>query len=79
MITYKEGLEVARRIQALRYLGTKAYCCIKIETRPPLNMCAECSAKRNRGVNEAFTEAARVALSVKGVNGSSSDSKCTVM
>ena len=22
MITYKEGLEVARRIQALRYLGT---------------------------------------------------------
>lgn len=46
MIDYKQGLEVAKRIQALRYL--------------------ECSAKRNRGVNEAFTEAARVALSVKG-------------
>ncbi|KAL8731560.1 MAG: hypothetical protein Q9181_004262 [Wetmoreana brouardii] len=58
MIDYKEGLEVARRIQALRYL--------------------ECSAKKNRGVNEAFTEAARVALSVK--TGTSSDSrKCIVM
>ncbi|MCJ1305935.1 Rho GTPase, partial [Hypocenomyce scalaris] len=51
-IDYKQGLEVARRIQALRYL--------------------ECSAKRNRGVNEAFTEAARVALSVKGGNGGGS-------
>lgn len=45
MIDYHQGLEVARRIGALRYL--------------------ECSAMRNRGVNEAFTEAARVALSVK--------------
>ena len=44
-INYEQGLEVARRINALRYL--------------------ECSAMRNRGVNEAFTEAARVALSVK--------------
>ncbi|KAI9819177.1 MAG: Rho GTPase [Pycnora praestabilis] len=59
LIDYKQGLEVARRIQALRYL--------------------ECSAMRNRGVNEAFTEAARVALSVKGPSGSNSDSKCTVM
>ena len=39
----------------------------------------ECSAKRNRGVNEAFTEAARVALSVKGASSSGSDSKCSVM
>ena len=38
----------------------------------------ECSAKRNRGVNEAFTEAARVALSVKG-DGSGGGSKCEVM
>ncbi|KLO81146.1 uncharacterized protein LW93_4719 [Fusarium fujikuroi] len=45
MINYDQGLEVARRINALRYL--------------------ECSAMKNRGVNEAFTEAARVALSVK--------------
>ncbi|KAL8952217.1 MAG: hypothetical protein Q9222_001872 [Ikaeria aurantiellina] len=58
MIDYKEGLEVAKRIQALRYL--------------------ECSAKRNRGVNEAFTEAARVALSVK-TGTSNKSSKCTVM
>lgn len=58
MINYNQGLEVARRINALRYL--------------------ECSAMRNRGVNEAFTEAARVALSVKGVGGKD-DSKCSVM
>ncbi|MCJ1287347.1 Rho GTPase [Xylographa opegraphella] len=58
-IDYKRGLEVAQRIQALRYL--------------------ECSAKKNRGVNEAFTEAARVALSVKGLGGPQSDSKCSVM
>jgi Rho family protein len=45
LITYEEGLEVARAIGALRYL--------------------ECSARRNRGVNEAFTEAARCALSAK--------------
>lgn len=56
MINYDQGLEVARRINALRYL--------------------ECSAMRNRGVNEAFTEAARVALSVKKER---EDSKCTVM
>lgn len=55
-ISYDAGLEVARRIHALRYL--------------------ECSAMRNRGVNEAFTEAARVALSVRKER---DDSKCTVM
>ncbi|KAL3420471.1 rho3 protein [Phlyctema vagabunda] len=58
MITYNEGLAVARKIGALRYL--------------------ECSAMRNRGVNEAFTEAARVALSVKQ-NGGKEDGKCSVM
>jgi Rho family protein len=58
MITYNQGLEVARRINALRYL--------------------ECSAMKNRGVNEAFTEAARVALSVKP-NGGKDDSKCSMM
>lgn len=57
MITYDQGLEVARRIKALRYL--------------------ECSAMRNRGVNEAFTEAARVALSVKPSG--EGDSKCCMM
>jgi Rho family protein len=58
MINYNQGLEVARRINALRYL--------------------ECSAMRNRGVNEAFTEAARVALSVKS-GGGKDDKKCDVM
>lgn len=58
MITYNQGLEVARRIGALRYL--------------------ECSAMRNRGVNEAFTEAARVALSVKP-NGDKGRPKCCIM
>lgn len=56
MINYDNGLEVARRIGALRYL--------------------ECSAMRNRGVNEAFTEAARVALSVKKDR---EESKCVIM
>lgn len=55
-INYDQGLEVARRIGASRYL--------------------ECSAMKNRGVNEAFTEAARVALSVKKER---EDNKCTVM
>lgn len=41
-ITYEEGLAMAKKIGALRYL--------------------ECSAKLNKGVNEAFTEAARVVL-----------------
>lgn len=36
----------------------------------------ECSAMRNRGVNEAFTEAARVALSVKKDR---EESRCIVM
>ncbi|KAJ4286108.1 Rho GTPase [Kalmusia sp. IMI 367209] len=57
MIQYDEGLKVAERIKALRYL--------------------ECSAMKNRGVNEAFTEAARVALSVKTSKDQSSS--CTVM
>ena len=55
-ISYDQGLEVARRIGALRYL--------------------ECSAMRNRGVNEAFTEAARVALSVRKER---DDNKCIIM
>lgn len=57
MIDYNQGLDVARRIKAMRYL--------------------ECSAMRNRGVNEAFTEAARVALSVKPSG--EQDSKCAIM
>lgn len=37
----------------------------------------ECSAMRNRGVNEAFTEAARVALQVK--TKSDNSAKCSIM
>jgi Rho family, other len=55
-ISYDEGLEVARHIQAVRYL--------------------ECSAIHNRGVNEAFTEAARVALRVRK---DEEESKCAIM
>ncbi|KAF2790968.1 GTP-binding protein rho3 precursor [Melanomma pulvis-pyrius CBS 109.77] len=57
MINYDEGLKVAEKIKALRYL--------------------ECSAMKNRGVNEAFTEAARVALQVK--SGKDQSKGCTVM
>ncbi|KAK3069527.1 Rho GTPase [Teratosphaeriaceae sp. CCFEE 6253] len=59
MIDYKQGLAVAEKIKALRYL--------------------ECSAMKNRGVNEAFTEAARVALQVKNVKGDKQGGCCTVM
>lgn len=43
------------------------------------DLTAECSAKKNRGVNEAFTEAARVALQVKNVKGDKEAGCCTVM
>ena len=43
-----------------------------------LTFYAECSAMKNRGVNEAFTEAARVALQVKNVKGDK-QSSCSVM
>lgn len=63
LITYEEGLEMAKKIGALRYL--------------------ECSAKKNRGVNEAFTEAARCALTAKpkGANDDDEDqgSSCIIM
>lgn len=84
MIDYKQGLEVAKRIQALRYLGTSCphniSCWLAVEGNALISIVgAECSAKRNRGVNEAFTEAARVALSVKGAGTSGGGSKCSVM
>lgn len=62
LISYDQGLAVAKRINASRYL--------------------ECSAKKNRGVNEAFSEAARVALNAKpkGANDDIQDKKsCVVM
>jgi Rho family protein len=63
LISYDEGLAVAKKIGALRYL--------------------ECSAKKNRGVNEAFSEAARCALNAKpkGVNDTNTSigKTCVVM
>jgi len=59
LIDYKQGLAVAEKVKALRYL--------------------ECSAMKNRGVNEAFTEAARVALQVKNVKGDKDAGCCDVM
>ncbi|CAI4402136.1 AKH_1a_G0025510.mRNA.1.CDS.1 [Saccharomyces cerevisiae] len=62
LISYEEGLAMAKKIGALRYL--------------------ECSAKLNKGVNEAFTEAARVALTAGPVATevkSDSESSCTIM
>lgn len=57
-IQYHEGLHVAQKIKALRYL--------------------ECSAKMNRGVNEAFTEAARVALSANA-KGAKEKRSCVIL
>jgi len=58
LIEYKQGLQVAQNIKALRYL--------------------ECSAMKNRGVKEAFNEAAKVALSVKNPD-DKAGSKCVIM
>lgn len=55
LITYEEGLAVAKEIGALRYL--------------------ECSAKKNRGVNEAFSETARCALNAKSKGSVEKDQK----
>lgn len=78
MIDYKQGLEVARRIHALRYLGKS-----KRLLRTILSIAhqdhLECSAKCNRGVDEAFTEAARVALSVKASGSSGRGRRCVIM
>lgn len=62
LISYEEGLSIAKKVGALRYL--------------------ECSAKKNRGVNEAFSEAARCALNArpKGANDNDVEKKsCIIM
>lgn len=60
-ISYEEGLAMAKKVGALRYL--------------------ECSAKLNKGVNEAFTEAARVVLTddSKNKKNDESSSSCVIM
>lgn len=75
LVTYEEGVSMAKQIGALRYL--------------------ECSAMKNRGVKEVFTEAARIALTAKPAaatsnnatsnsnsndnNNKSESSSCTIM
>jgi Rho family protein len=76
IITYAEGLAVAKRIGALRYLGTAKR--RNLKTGTPLTS-LECSAMRNRGVNEAFMEASRVALSVKPAKSADSSHKCVIL
>lgn len=82
-IDYKQGLAVAEKIRALRYLGKwSALFPNGVVNGLALTMLrlTECSAKRNRGVNEAFTEAARVALTVKAKNEKQGGMKsCNVM
>lgn len=68
-VQYEEGLAVARRIRASRYLGTSGLPCPSqfVSADPH----TECSAKHNRGVQEVFYEAARVSISThaKGTGG----------
>lgn len=62
MITYDEGLAMAKKVGALKYI--------------------ECLAKKNRGVNEAFSEAARCALNARpaGANDQEQEKKgCVIM
>ena len=63
-VQYEEGLAVARRIRASRYLGTS----VRHRALPsltPHRLVPECSSKHNRGVAEVFYEAARVSLSTR--------------
>lgn len=58
LVAYDEGVAVAKKIGALRYL--------------------ECSAKKDVGVREAFTEAARLALSARNRSEEESKTSCTI-
>lgn len=77
VVDYDEGLAVARRIRASRYLGESLF------TYSPVthnlltwNPAVECSSKHNRGVTEVFNEAARVSLAT---HAKSSDGRCIIM
>ena len=77
MIDYKQGLAVAEKIKALRYLGEyHLHNARRGFGRGLTCLHPECSAMKNRGVNEAFTEAARVALQVKNVKGDKATDAC---
>jgi len=74
-VQYDEGLTVARRIRASRYLGALLYVIYIL----PLNSSLECSSKHNRGVNEVFYEAARVSLSTRAKGSGPSGANCILM
>lgn len=74
-VQYDEGLAVARRIRASRYLG-KPIATVCDPRHLILSILTECSSKHNRGVNEVFYEAARVSL---GTSPKGSSSGCLVM
>lgn len=67
-VQYEEGLAVARRIRASRYLGQRTTIDLRVRFSDTDHFpCAhlECSSKHNRGVAEVFYEAARVSLSTR--------------
>lgn len=78
-VQYEEGLTVARRIRASRYLGTFSSDFILSDVRA--NNDTECSAKHNRGVSEVFLEATRVSIAARASGGSREEEErsCTVM
>lgn len=59
LVSYEEGVAVAKKVGAVRYL--------------------ECSAKEDRGVREAFTEAARVALRAHNADDAKPEKACRIM
>jgi Rho family protein len=73
-VQYDEGLAVARRIRASRYLGASLH--FFLVALGADDMLSECSSKHNRGVNEVFYEAARVSL---GTRPKGSGDGCIVM
>jgi Rho family protein len=75
-VEYEHGLAVARRIRASRYLGMHPSLAYRARLTPGCP--AECSAKHDRGVREAFEEAARVAVGARAkglTKGSQRDSE----
>ena len=83
-VQYEEGLAVARRIRASRYLGQTAQFSphtTELTMQLDPRCYTECSAKHNRGVTEVFYESARVSISArsKGSGGSYDRGGCVLM
>lgn len=78
-MSYEEGLSVARAVRATRYLGK--------QRQLSKSDIPECSAKHNRGVQEAIHEAARAGLGGKPKGGSGGEGiherfrnrRCTIL